>query len=112
MYHRVFKIDGNEYKYTVTESNVCIKKSYLITKRSDMKLAIQQIRETIATLEGIDIKRSDREWLQEWRAHNFLFELNLFRTQTQNVDLNENETKERKKLYRLLSFLYCFRKHK
>lgn len=44
-------------------------------------------------------KRTMKSWIKEWKAHNRLFKLGLFKSHTKDCDLEENE-----KWYRLLAY--------
>ena len=44
-------------------------------------------------------KRSIDSWIKEWKAHNRLYKLGLFRSHTKDCDLEENE-----KWWRLLVY--------
>ena len=93
----------------VNEGNIHIENSFYVTKRKDMKSILNQIRKD-AEIVGITYKRSNREWIAEWRAHDLLYELDIEKDRTGSVDLDEGETPFRKTLYGVLSFLYCFSK--
>lgn len=107
-YRQTFVVGDTDITCSISDQNVCIFKSHKITSRKDMKSAIKMIR-TYAEKEcGITYKRSESEWLVEWRAHNLLYSFDYQPERTKNVDLNEDESKTRKSLYRILSFLYNF----
>lgn len=110
-YRDNFIINNVAYTYIVSSINICILNSYEITKRKDMKSAIKQIRKQAAS-KGFIYKRTNKEWLQEWRAHNLLYECDYQKQRTGNVDLNEDEPEIRIILYKVLSFLYTFMHHK
>ena len=48
---------------------------------------------------GYQSKRSLKSWIKEWKAHNRLYKLGLFRSHTVDCDLEENE-----KLHRLIAY--------
>ena len=48
---------------------------------------------------GYKSKRTVNSWLREWKAHNRLYRLGLFKSHTKDCDLEENE-----KWYRLLIY--------
>lgn len=106
-YRDNFIINNVAYAYIANSMNICIIDSYKIVKRKDMKYAIKQIRKQTSA-KGFIYKRTDKEWLQEWRAHNLLYTLNYEVDRTRSVDLNEDEPKSRKTLYKILSFIYNF----
>lgn len=47
--------------------------------------------------------RDMKSYMNEWRAHNILYKLHLFRSHTVDTDLNVNETKFRRAIYWLIS---------
>ena len=51
---------------------------------------------------NIKYKRSIVAWINEWKAHNFLYNLHLFRKHTKDVDLQENESKFRLLIYEII----------
>lgn len=104
---RQIKVNDTYYTVNLSSNNVHIVNSYKITSRKDMKEAIKQIRE-LATKLDISYKRSERSWLTEWRAHNLLYVCNFETARTKSVDLNEDETKNHIRIYKLLSFVYNF----
>ena len=91
----------------VNEDNIHIENSFCVPKRKDMISILNQIRKD-AEIIGITYKRSNREWVAEWRAHNLLYELDIEKDRTGSVDLDESETPFRKIIYGILSFFYCF----
>lgn len=48
---------------------------------------------------GYKSKRTLKSWIKEWKAHNRLYKLGLYRSHTKDCDLEENE-----KWYRLLVY--------
>ena len=106
-YRDNFIINNVAYAYIANSMNIRIIDSYKIIKRKDMKSAIKQIKKQAAS-KGFIYKRTNKEWLQEWRAHNLLYVLNYEIDRTKSVDLNEDEPKSRKTLYKILSFIYNF----
>ena len=77
------------------ENNVRIKDSYKIKTKEYMKLILTLFKERT----GFKSKRSIDSWLKEWKTHNRLYRLGLFRSHTSDCDLEENE-----KLYRLITY--------
>lgn len=103
-----FLVDDVLLTCSISEANVCIYKSYQIKSRKSMKNAIKMIRDFAEKEQGITFERTEKEWLQEWRAHNLLYAFDYQTARTANVDLNENEPAVRKSLYKILSFVYTF----
>lgn len=94
-------------EYTVTKDNIHIKDSYKIAKKEDMIRFLSKIQAEYIT------DHSDyfffhipfRCMIQEWRTHNLLYSLHLFRSHTKDVDLNKNKWYMRL-LYNLVSIFY------
>lgn len=77
------------------EENVRIKDSYKIDTKEYMKLILTQFK--VRT--GFKSKRSIDSWIKEWKSHNRLYRLGLFRKHTADCDLEEKE-----KLHRLIAY--------
>lgn len=77
------------------ENNVRIKDSYKIKTKEYMKLILTLFKERT----GFKSKRSIDSWLKEWKTHNRLYRLGLFRSHTADCDLEEYE-----KLHRLIAY--------
>lgn len=100
--------NGNYADCTITPTNVHIKDSYRITNKREMKEIIAKARDYASINFDYTYKRTEKQWLREWRAHNLLYKLNYQPERTGSVDLDEGETDGRNLLYRMLSFLYIF----
>ena len=107
-YRQDFMIDDILLTCSISDTNVCVYKSHQIKSRKSMKNAIKMIRDFAEKECNIVYKRSEKEWLHEWRAHNLLYAFDYQKERTANVDLNENEPAVRKTLYAILSFVYNF----
>lgn len=90
---KYIKVLNVEIEYD--DANVRIKNSYKVRNKEYMKLILTQFR--VRT--GFESKRSIDSWLKEWKSHNRLYRLGLFRSHTADCDLEENE-----KLYRLIMY--------
>lgn len=86
-----------------TDDCVTIINSYDVAK-SDLKPFLMELKSKLGS--EFKYKRTINDWVQEWYAHNVLYKLGLFRTHTRSVDLNEDETKCRVFMYKLI---YKFR---
>lgn len=91
----------NNILYTISENNCQIQSGYKITDRETMTDFC-----SFVLTSGNFAKRSVGSYVAEWRAHNLLYKLGLFRAHTQDVDLNVNESKIRRFFYYILSFFY------
>ena len=80
------------------EENVRIKDSYKIRTKEYMKLILTQFK--IRT--GFKSKRSIDSWIKEWKSHNRLYRLGLFRKHTVDCDLEENEKFHRLIVYEII----------
>ena len=90
---------------TLTADNTHIENSYRVKSRSDMKEVISRIRTALPPGEYAINRLSVRSMVREWRAHNLLYALGLWRERTRSVDLNENTWPVRA-CYFVLSCLY------
>lgn len=77
--------------WSVGNDNIHIVDSYLITKRKDMYELLNQIKEEYPELDVWN--RSLFNLSCEWRAHNLLYKLNIFRDRVKDVDLNYPQNK-------------------
>lgn len=82
-----------DIKYKVTENNIHIEDSYKVWEEIEMIRVLSEIK--LMYLIGFNIKyffclMSLDTLLNEWKAHNLLYEMHLFRSHTKDVDLNEN----------------------
>ena len=74
-------------KITYTEDNTHVEDSY---KEKDISLAVGYIiRERY--LRHLSQTRTFESYVREWRGHNRLYYLHLFRSHTKDVDLEENQ---------------------
>jgi len=86
------KIKGVKIQYDKT--NVRIIDSYKVKEKEMADILFWFMFKT-----GYESKRSLDSWLREWKAHNRLYRLGLFRSHTKDCDLNEEE-----KWWRLLAY--------
>ena len=88
-----FKILGITIQYN--DENVRIVNSYKIKNTFVIKYILTEfVHQT-----DYCSRRSIRSWVKEWKAHTRLYRLGLFKTHTQDCDLEEHE-----KLHRLLIY--------
>lgn len=76
-------------------ANVRIIDSYLVTDKKKMVLILR----LFLNITGYKSQRSLKSWLKEWKSHNRLYRLGLFKSHTVDCDLEENE-----KWWRLLAY--------
>lgn len=72
--------------YTITLDNIHIEDSYKIGKHS-FKSTLNQIKSTAPAYYPV-MSRSTCGMCLEWAAHNFLYNLHLWRSHTKDVDLD------------------------
>lgn len=85
----------------ITRKNIKIRESFKI-KDKKMMLNILKIVRNIAYKNGYSYKRTNKSWIQEWKSHNLLYKLNLFKEHTRDTDLEESESKFRLFCYLIL----------
>jgi hypothetical protein len=77
---------------------VTIVDSYKVTNKDEMfDILIDFIIET-----KYHSKRNINSWLKEWKAHNRLYKLGLFRSHTKDCDFEENEAWWRLLIYEII----------
>lgn len=79
------EVIGN-YVCTITENNVHIENSAIVTSKSEMKELLYAIQHKHS--ECNTFKRSYNSLIAEWRAHNRLYRLGIEKNRTRSVDLN------------------------
>lgn len=87
------------FKYNKKTHNIKIIDSYLVTDKKRMIEYLNQL-----PLEKVN--RSFKSCLNEWIAHNRLYNLGLFKNHTSDCDLTQGESKFRKAFYWILSRCY------
>lgn len=81
----VLKINRTIIEYDA--GNVRIVDSWKVETEVFMEYILKEfIKET-----GYESRRSIKSWIREWKAHNRLYRLGLFRSHTKDTDLEENE---------------------
>ncbi len=88
-------INGVKIKYN--RKGVSIINSYKVTKTEDMIIILRLFK--LKTY--YKSRRTLKSWIKEWKAHNRLYKLGLFRSHTKDCDLEENE-----KWWRLLAYQF------
>lgn len=88
--------------------NICVKNSYKIKYSDDIENLLKIICNNPAFTEFkiAGYKRTLPSMRREWEAHNFLYNLGIFKSRTENTDLDNNESFIRKTGYAVLSFIY------
>lgn len=73
-------------EYKVTENNIHIQDSYVITKRKDMKDILEKLKAEYP--ECLSFKRTMYSLTSEWKTHNRLYRLGYKKDRTGSVDMN------------------------
>lgn len=103
--------EDNSKLYTVICStlNTQIIDSYEIKSIKGMKSIINKIKNQLIETDHSDFAVFNRTltgMIIEWRAHNLLYSLGIYKNKTKNVDLDLNIKQYNKILYFILSCLY------
>lgn len=89
------EIEINKVKIRYDNKNIKIIDSYKVTDTFTMIYILQRFLEVT----HFKSKRTLKSWIKEWKSHNRLYKLGLFRTHTIDCDLEENE-----KIHRLIAY--------
>ena len=79
--------------------------SCLVKSKQAMRDYLEQVRE-MADPEMAVCKRDIESQVHEWRAHNFFYNLHVFRSRTCDVDLELKQPWYRELFCRVVSFFY------
>jgi hypothetical protein len=93
----------------LSELNTHISNSYRVKKLSEMKEVLKGYQNTaeVCNEENMAIRsRTIFNMVNEWRVHNLLYELHLFRSHTANVDLEREPKWYMTLAYTILSPFY------
>ena len=82
-------------KISYSVSNTHIEDSYLITMRKSISNEVNWIVEN-RKIQKLPITRSNNSYIREWKAHNRLYNKNIARSHTKDVDLEEYITIKQK----------------
>lgn len=93
-------IDG----FSLSNNNLNIENSYKIKKRYNMKCVLHDIEKYHGCSDVF--KRSSNSLVEEWAAHNLLYNIGLFKSHTKDVDLNYPQNKMMSLIYKVLSYIY------
>ena len=92
-----FTVDGIDC--TIYDGDICIIDSYKIANIYYFCIHLKEKLDSI----GYVSKRDTFSWFIEIKAHNRLYKLGLFRSHTKDTDLEEDESKLRLFLYRIIA---------
>lgn len=83
----LFVYNLNHFRVDLSEDNTRIYSSYKVKTRKDIKRFLVKLQAIDKHKEFAISKRSLLGMVLEWRAHNTLYNLHLFRSHTKDVDL-------------------------
>lgn len=89
-------------QYQITENNIHIVDSYKVTGLLSMVNFLNALKS--AHPECKVFNRSISGLIREWRAHNRLYKMHLFRSHTKDVDLNFPMSKLGNIFYSILGY--------
>ena len=90
----------------VSKNNIHIENSCEVNTKEDMQIVLTDIRADYSLEESDVLKRTDSSLIKEWRVHNVLYNLHLFRTHTKDVDLNYPQNKIVEIAYYIIGAFY------
>lgn len=80
----------------VSSNNIKIIDSYKLNNKKEMKSVIEEVLNKTPLYHQT---RSVKALVREWRSHNILYKLGLFKTHTKDCDLESNEKLHRRFVY-------------
>lgn len=86
-------------EYYVSNNDCKIIDSYKITNKEVMLYFINRLREEHKEFQV----RTSLSYYREWKAHNILYKLGLFKSHTKDTDLNIDEKLSRRICYFIIS---------
>lgn len=93
-------------KADLSKINTTIYESWRFKTVTDMTKIIEELREKSTDKEAAICTLGTKEMIREWRSHNLLYTLGLFRTHTEDVDLNTDNPWYLKVAYAVVSPFY------
>ena len=92
-------------KAQTTPENTHILDSCLIKSKEAIREYLLELREKVPEEMAVN-QRDIESMVREWRAHNFFYDLHVFRSRTHDVDLERKQTWYRELFCRVVSFFY------
>ena len=89
----------------VSPTNTHILDSCSVKSKEDMRTDLRRLREGVPDEMAVN-QRDIESQIHEWRAHNFFYKLHVFRSRTQDVDLELKQPWYRELFCRVVSFFY------
>ena len=92
------EIEVNGVKIKYDRKGISIINSYKVTQAEDMFIILRlfQLKTYYKS------RRTLKSWVKEWKAHNRLYKLGLFKSHCKDCDLEENEKLHRLVVYQIL----------
>ena len=89
----------------VTETNTRILDSCMVKSKAAMRQYLEHLREIVPDEMAVN-QRDIESQVREWRAHNFFYNINVFRSRTRDVDLELKQNWCRELFCRIVDFIY------
>ena len=89
----------------VSPTNTHILDSCLVKSKDDMRAYLRRLRDGVPEEMAVN-QRDIESQVHEWRAHNFFYDLHVFRSRTRDVDLELKQAWYRELFCRVVSFFY------
>lgn len=81
--------------------------------KNSYKFSLEEIKKEVVYYYNcgvLDTSRSIESYIEEWYAHNWLYNLGLFKSHTRDTDLDGNESIFRLICYKIIFILFARRK--
>lgn len=90
---------------TTTLINTHIMDSCFVKSKETMREYLLKLRESVPDEMAV-CQRDIESQVREWRAHNFFYDIHVFRSRTRDVDLELKQTWYRELFCRVVDFFY------
>ena len=106
-YTTTLNCNNIKLKVNISETNIHIEQSYKVTDIETINAFCKKIRALGEEKLGLSYSRSLSSWVNEWKAHNWLYKHNKYTDRTASTDINDSEKLSRRFGYWFISnFLY------
>ena len=96
--------NNNNYQYSITDTVIHITDSYKCKKIKDIKELLNLIKYNNISL--VFLNRTNSSLINEWCAHNLLYQLGISRSRTKDVDMEYPQKWYYKLGYKALYIIY------